>query len=235
MTQYIKITKDDELAHFGVLGMKWGHSKKGYRSTNIRSALARRSNDVTDSGFKDWQVNDQKKQTAINAGKKRNESKMLYESNRSNKQLKKDFKTADKEYKKALGTNTTYRKGAVKQEVGKDMSRKYLSEAKQVKKQIDSGFADSKTKKQYQRLMNQYDIERASSRRALSVAAKRSRKKASIKRGITMTVKAAAVTAAVAVGGKYVNDKLISQGKQPIDTNKVIYYAQKAKEFTQYF
>ena len=40
----------DELTHYGVLGMKWGkHSKTGYRSTSIRSALARRSNDITDA------------------------------------------------------------------------------------------------------------------------------------------------------------------------------------------
>ena len=231
---YIKIT-DDEIKHYCILGMKWGHSKRGYRSTNVRSAIARRSNDVTDSGFKDWQENDKKKKTAIDVGTKRNEAKIRYEKNRSDKQAKDDYRSANKEYKQALGKNTTYRKGAVKQEVGQDMARKYLSEAKKLKKQIDSSQGNSETKKQYQKLMNQYDIERASARRALSVANKRSQKKASIKRAMTMSVKAAAGAAAVAVGSKYVNDRLVSQGRQPINIQRILDFAKKAKDFSGYF
>ena len=236
MSEFIKITDDNqELMHFGVKGMRWGHTKTGYRSTGIRSALARRANDNVDSGFKDWQINAQKKQTAIDAGKKRNEARMLYESNRGSKQFKADYKQADKEYKKALGKNTTYRKGDVKNEVGKDLSRKYLSEAKQLKKQIDQGFGDAKTKKRYQDLMNQYDIERASARRAPEVAAKRSRKKASMKRAMTMAVKTAVATAAVTAGSRYINNRLVAEGKQPVDIPRILDFAKKAKDFAGYF
>ena len=235
MSHYIKIMKDDELAHFGVLGMKWGHSKKGYRSTNIRSAIARRSNDKTDAGFNDWKKNDDRKQTAISAGKKRNELKRAYDADPKNKQLRSEYKSANKEYKSALGKNTTYRKGVVKQEVGSDMSRKYLSEAKKLKKQLDSGKGDANTKKQHQKLMNKYDVERASARRAVAVANKRSQKKASIKRAMTMSVKAAAATAAVTAGGYYVNKNLVANGKQPIDIPRVVNFAQKAKDFMGYF
>lgn len=55
---------------------------------------------------------------------------MDYERDRSNKELKKTYKQANRDYKKALNSNTTYRKGAIRGEVGKDASRKYLSEAK---------------------------------------------------------------------------------------------------------
>jgi hypothetical protein len=234
MGTYVKV-KNDELMHYGVLGMRWGHSKKGYRSNSIRSALARRSNDKTDAGFNDWKSNDQKKQVAIGAGKNRNELKRAYDADPKNKQLKAEYKTANKEYKSALGKNTTYRKGVVKQEVGSDMSRKYLSEAKKLKKQIDAGKGDATTKKQYQKLMNKYDVERASARRAVAVASKRSQKKASMKRAMTMSAKAAATTAVVGAGGYYVNKHLISQGKQPINVSQVVNLAKKAKEFMGYF
>lgn len=235
MTQYVKIIKNDALSHVGVLGMHWGHTKKGYRSTNIRSALARRSNDVTDAGFKDWKENDQKKQHAISTGKTKNEAQRNYASNPKDKQAKSDYKSANKDYKSALKANTTYRKGVVKQEVGSDMARKYLSDAKKLKKSIDAGTADSKTKQQYQHLMNKYDVERASARRAVAVASKRSQKKASMKRAMTMTVKAAAATAAITAGGAYVNNKLASQGKQTINIQAVVDFAKKAKDFAGYF
>lgn len=236
MSNFIKITDDNqELMHFGVLGMKWGHTKKGYRSTSIRSAVARRSNDNVDRGFKDWQVNAQKKQTAIDAGKRRNETQMLYSQNKGSKEHRSAYKQAEKEYKKTLGSNTTYRKGDIKQEVGQDLSRKLLSEAKRLKKQIDQGNGDPKTKKQYQKLMNQYDVERAKARRAPMVAQRRSAKKASMKRAMTMTVKAAVIGAAVTAGGKFVNYKLETAGREPINVSKVVNFAKKAKDFVGYF
>lgn len=225
-----------QLKHFGVLGMRWGrHSKTGYRSTSVRSAIARKSNDITDAGFKEWDTNVKRKNSAIDAGKRRNEAKILYESNPSDKILKTGYKLADKEYKKALGKNTTYRKGVVKQEVGQDIARRYLSEAKKVKKQIDKGPIDPTLQKKYQKLMNNYDIERASARRAVQVSSKRSAKKASIKRGMTMTVKAAAGAAIIGIGATYANKKLAEQGREPLNTPNIIKAASTIKDLLGYF
>lgn len=204
------ITSSGELYHYGVKGMKWGVRKdkkwdSGYKSTTIRSALARRSNEKVDKGFKDWKENAEKRDNAVELGKKANVAKMAYERDRSNKELKSAWKDANKQYKKALNSNTTYRKGVVRKEVGQDISRKYLSEAKKVKKQLDADPSNKKLQKQYNDLMSKHDIERAKARKAVDVSTKRSRKIASIKRGMTMTAKAAAGTAAVAAGAYAVN------------------------------
>lgn len=127
-------TSPDELYHYGVLGMKWGKRKNNYHSTGIRSSIAKRANEKVDKNFQIWKENSQKKQNTIDLGKKATQSKMAYESNKSDKSLKKQYKHDNKAYKKALHDNTTYRKGQIKQEVGSDLSRKYLSEAKKVKK-----------------------------------------------------------------------------------------------------
>ena len=235
---------NNELYHFGVKGMKWGKRKTDYRSTGITSALARRSNEKVDRSFEDWNENAKKKSNAIELGKKANISRLSYENDKSNKDLKRQYKTDKKAYKKALRENTTYRKGQIKKEVGSDISRKYLSDAKKVKKQLDSDPSNKNLKKKYNDLMSKHDVERMKARRAPEVAAKRSAKKASIKRGMTMTVKAATTTAAISAGvyavNRYMNDhqvtingKRVSIGNQNI--RDVMGYANQVKDFIGYF
>lgn len=122
----------DYLMHYGIPGMKWGVRKKDYSSTSVRAAMARRQNDKVDAGFKNWNDNSKKKENAIDLGKSMNTNRMAYESNR-NKQTKAAYKSSKKAYKKALRKNTTYRKGTIRGEVGKDASRKYLSAAKKLR------------------------------------------------------------------------------------------------------
>lgn len=233
----------NELYHYGVLGMKWGKRKANYRSTGIKSAIARRKNEKVDEGFKNWKENTQKRDDAVALGKKANVAKMAYEKDRSNKDLKREYKSASSEYKKALKQNTTYRKGVVRQEVGKDASRKYLSEAKRVKKQLDADPSNKQLKKKYNDLMSKHDVERANARKAVDVASKRSTKKATVKRKITMGVKAAAGTAATAAGvyavNKYLsghnvtlNGKQVKLSSQTV--SNVASYAKKAREFMSY-
>ena len=234
----------NELMHYGVLGMRWGKRKDNYHSTGIRSALARRSNEKVDKNFKKWTENSKKKSDAIELGKKANLSKRAYEDNRQDKSLKNQYKQDNKAYKKALRGNTTYRKGQIKQEVCSDLSRKYLSEAKRVKKQLNADPSNKDLQKKYNSLMSKHDVERARARRAPEVAANRSRKIASIKRGATMTVKAAAGTAAVAAGtyavNKYLtnhqvtlNGKRVTLGMQNV--RDVVDIAKKVKDIGKFF
>lgn len=217
-TIYTVAGKEFELQHHGIKGMKWGvrryqnsdgsltqAGKRKYQSTGIRSAMARRSNEKVDKSFKDWNENVKRRDNAIDLGKKASAAKLAYEKNPSNKELKRAYKEADKAYKKALSDNTTYRKGVVRKEVGQDLSRKYLSEAKKVQKQLANDPSNKQLQKAYNDLMSKHDIERAKARRATEVSQKRSQKIASIKRSMTMTVKAAAATATVAVGAYAVN------------------------------
>lgn len=239
---------NNELYHYGVKGMKWGvrRSKKelGYKSTGIRSTLARRSNDKVDKSFNEWRENAKKRDDAITLGKKANTFKLAYEKDKSNKTLANDYKQANKDYKKALRQNTTYRKGVVKQEVGRDASRKYLSEAKKVKKQLSNDPSNKDLQKQYNDLMSKHDVERAKARRAVDISAKRMRAQANIKRTMTMTAKAAAGTAAVAAGTYVVNSYLsnhrVTLNGQTVrfstqKVSSVIDIAKKTKDFMGYF
>ena len=221
----------DYLMHYGIPGMKWGVRKKDYSSTSVRAAMARRQNDKVDAGFKNWNDNSKKKANAIDLGKSMNTNRMAYESNR-NKQTKAAYKSSKKAYKKALRKNTTYRKGAIRGEVGKDASRKYLSAAKKVKKQLDADPNNKQLKRQYSDLMSKHDIERAKARKAPEVGANRSRKIAAVKRGLTMSAKAAATTAAVG-GGLYLANKY-GVLNASISSDDVIRYAKVGKKILTY-
>lgn len=217
----------DYLMHYSIPGMKWGVRKKDYSSTSVRAAMARRQNDKVDAGFKNWNSNSKKKENAIDLGKSMNTNRMAYESNR-NKQTKSAYKSS----KKALRKNTTYRKGTIRGEVGKDASRKYLSAAKKVKKQLDADPNNKQLKRQYSDLMSKHDIERAKARKAPEVGANRSRKIAAVKRGLTMSVKAAATTAAVG-GGLYLANKY-GVLNTSISSDDVIRYAKVGKKILTY-
>ena len=224
------------LAHYGVLGMKWGRrkAKNQYTSTSIRAAIAKRKNAKVDKGFEDWEINDKKKKDAIELGKKANIAKIAYENNRSDRNLKSSYKTLNKEYGKALKQNTTYRKGVIRQEVGRDISRKYLSEAKKIKKQMDTDPSNGKLKKKYNSLMSKYDTERATARRAVEVSSKRMNRIRTLKSMGTKTVKGLAATAITGVGMAVVN-KYIFKGKLNVKTEEVLKWATKGKDFLGYF
>lgn len=235
---------NNELYHFGVKGMRWGHRKNNYRSTSVRSAIARRENNKVDKGFKNWNENAKKRDNAIELGKKANVSRRAYENDKSNKSLKAAYKQDNKAYKKALRQNTTYRKGVVKQEVGKDISRKYLSDAKKVKKQLDADPTNKQLKKKYNELMSKHDVERAKARKAVDKANKRSRKKAAIKRGMTMSVKAAGATAACAAGAyavnRYLDNHNVTVNGRRVqlkaqNISDIVGKAKKVKNFLGYF
>lgn len=218
----------NELQHFGILGMKWGVRRyqnkdgsltpagkkkaKNFTPTGVRAAMAKRANRKVDKGFENWQINAKKKEAAIDLGKKATASKMAYE--KDNTKENKDKMNADKKaYKKALSSNTTYRKGAIRGEVGKDLARKYMSEAKAIKKKLDASPDDKQLRAKYNALMSKQAITREKARRAPIVGQRRSNRIAALKRAGTMTVKAAAATAAIGVGVHYTNKYLASKGK----------------------
>ena len=248
MQDYILIHSAD-ICHWGILGQRWGVrryqnedgtrtelGKQRYGSTGIRAAIARRQNEKVDKSFKKWQEGSKNKEDAINKGKTYTKKRVEYEKDKSNKEVKDQYKIAKKEYKQALKKNTTYRKGSVKDEVYHDLSRKYLSEAKRIEKALKKDPNNKSLQKQYNKYMSQHDVYRAKGRRAQEVASKRSNKKASIKRGITITLKTAATGAAIAGGvalaNKYVlkNNKITTQS-----VSDVLKYAKGAKGILGYF
>lgn len=206
-----------ELYHYGVKGMRWGVRR------------ARRENEKIDKSFKNWNTNAKNKANAIDLGKKANSARMDYERDSQNKDKKRAYKQANKEYKQALRTNTTYRKGAIRGEVGKDMSRKYLSEAKTIKKQLNADPNNKALQKQYKYLSDQHQYERAKARKAPEVGAKRSARKAALKRKMTMTVKSVATAAAVAVGIAAVN-KVLNSNNVTLNGKRVSLSAQNVSD-----
>lgn len=215
---------NSELSHHGVKGQKWGVRRKDYRSRSIRGAIARRQNEKIDKSFQKWKTGADNREKAISAGKKANVSKLAYEQDKKNKEKKSQYKADKKEYKKALKQNTTYRKGTVREEVGKDMSRKYMSEAKKAKKAGDMNT--------YGKLMSKHDVERAKARRAQQVAANRSNRKAAVKRSMKMAVKTAVVSAAVAGGLKYAQSKGVDISIDQV--NNASNYIKTAKKVMSY-
>ena len=250
------VVYSDELCHHGILGMKWGvrryqnndgtltsAGKRRYHSTDIRSAIARRKNEKIDKSFKKWQDSAKKREAAIDLGKKMNLSMIESSKNPTDKSLKAQAKSDKKAYEKALRENTTYRKGQVRQEVRSDLSRKYLSEAKKVSKQLALDPGNRELQKKYNYYMSKHDMERASARRATEVAAKRSRKKASIKRAISMSTKAIATSAAIGAGvyaaNRYLTEHDVQlNGKQvslrDTQVKDIVELAKKAKNILGY-
>lgn len=206
-----------ELYHYGVKGMRWGVRR------------ARRENEKIDKSFKNWNTNAKNKANAIDLGKKANSARMDYERDSQNKDKKKAYKQANREYKQALRTNTTYRKGAIRGEVGKDMSRKYLSEAKAIKKQLNADPNNKVLQKQYKYLSDQHQYERAKARKAPEVGAKRSARKAALKRQMTMAVKSVATAAAIAVGVAAVN-KVLNSNNVTLNGKRVSLSAQNVSD-----
>lgn len=229
------------LIHHGIKGQKWGvrryqnsdgsytnAGKLRYRSTSIVSAIARRSNEKVDKGFKKWKTGAENRDSAIDYGLKRNQALISYKTGTGSR---KEYKVLNKEYKKALRKNTTYRKGSVKQDVGRDLSRKYLSEAKKIQKQIELNPNDRSLRRKYTKFMNAHDVERAKARRAQQKYANRSAKKAAIKRGLTLSIKAAVTSAAIGIGVKYANDK----GYINLSSEDVYKYMNIGKKVLKYF
>ena len=206
-----------ELYHYGVKGMRWGVRR------------ARRENEKIDKSFKNWNTNAKNKANAIDLGKKANSARMDYERDSQNKDKKRAYKQANREYKQALRTNTTYRKGTIRGEVGKDMSRKYLSEAKAIKKQLNADPNNKVLQKQYKYLSDQHQYERAKARKAPEVGAKRSARKAALKRQMTMAVKSVATAAAIAVGVAAVN-KVLNSNNVTLNGKRVSLSAQNVSD-----
>lgn len=211
---------NDYLMHYGVKGMRWGVRK------------ARRDNAKIDKSFKAWGENSQKRDNAISLGKQANIARMEWERNSNDKNAKAAYKKANREYKRALRSNTTYRKGQIQGEVRKDLSRKYLSESKKIKKQLDADPNNRELQKAYKYLSDQHQYERAKGRRAPTVGQKRSAKKASMKRRMTAIGTAALVETGMIAVSYYLMSRNLNVSTS--DVNEVRKAVKLGKEFLSY-
>ena len=145
------------------------------------------------------------------------------------------MKESEKAYKQALKKNTTYRKGVVKEQVGQDVSRMYLSEAKKVKKELDKNPNNKELSKTYKNLMDTYNVERARARTVADKYANRSRAIASAKRATTIAIKGTATAAAIG-GGLYAANKVLEKNgkKLNLNTDQIMNYLNYGKKILRY-
>ena len=217
-------TYSNELYHHGIKGQKWGvrryqnedgsltnaGKKRRQISLNPKVIKAQIENRKVKKSFENWKKSDAARDKAIALGKDRNDKALEYELNR-NKDTRKAYKEANKAYKSATKKNTLYRRGVVKETIGRDLASKYQTAAKRS--------SDTDT---YNRLMNKHDTELASARKALPKAKKQSQRVASLKRAKTMALKSIAGTAVVAAGVYATNKILAKKGiKSPLTIDNV--------------
>ena len=213
---------NDHISHHGIKGQKWGvrryqnydgtrtaAGKRRFTPTSVSAWKAKRENDKIDKSFHKWKESDRKRDDAIASGKNRNLAKRAVLQNPGDKETKQAYKEANRQYKKDLRQNKTHRKGIVSQEVGYDMSRKYLSEAKAVKKKLDADPGNRQLAKQYNSLMSKQAVERKKARTAVA------RTKASDLRKKTVASLAGGV--ALTAGARFVDKKMYEKnGTRPV-------------------
>lgn len=177
------------------------------KDSGIRAAIAERQNKKIDDSFKDWKTNSEKRADAIELGKKATLSMMAAKENPGDKALKAQAKADQKAYKKAFKENTTYRKGQIKKEVLSDRSRKELSKAKKLEKELAKDPTNKALQKEIKKTRDAYNIDRANARKAPEKYANRSRAIANVKRANTIAVKGAVTAASLYAAKKFVESQ----------------------------
>lgn len=208
----------EDLYHAGIKGMKWGVRRYQrpdgsltpagvirYRPTSIAAARARGENSLIDNSEALYKTSVSKAGKAIELGKAASSAKLEYEKDKTNTELKKAFRSADKQYKSELRKNTNYQKGVAKSEISKDLSEKYLNEGKKIEKALKNDPRNKTLQKAYNKAMSKYDIERAKSRNILAKAERRRSVEAVMKINATASLYTLAATGICAAGAFAVN------------------------------